>query len=196
VLALYGISGLPTGSNLTGGLNSQAVSGLSQFGRQTSNPQFQNPTSFGPKFSYSKIVGRHSLKMGYEFLAIRTEILDVNPLYGEDTYAGQFSKPTCAQLGMPSTCTIASNSTAYNLADFIFGTPSQINLGNDDVVNLRQHVQALYFQDDYRVTPKLTLNLGLRWDFATPVSYTHLMPPCPNPPAPRSTRRARFSSRA
>jgi hypothetical protein len=167
--ALYGISGLPTGANLTGGLNSQAVSGLSQFGRQTSNPQFQNPTSFGPKFSYSKIVGRHSLKMGYEFLAIRTEILDVNPLYGEDTYAGQFSKPTCAQLGMPSGCTIASNSTAYNLADFIFGTPSQINLGNDDVVNLRQHVQALYFQDDYRVTSKLTVNLGLRWDFATPL---------------------------
>ncbi|MGB6430204.1 MAG: TonB-dependent receptor, partial [Candidatus Acidiferrales bacterium] len=169
MLALYGIAGLPTGSNLTGGLNSQAVSGLSQFGRQTSNPQFQNPTSFGPKFSYSKIVGRHSLKMGYEFMAIRTEILDVNPLYGEDTYAGQFSKPTCGQLGMATGCTIASNATAYNLADFIFGTPSTINLGNDDVVNLRQHIQALYFQDDYRVTPKLTLNLGLRWDFATPL---------------------------
>jgi hypothetical protein len=169
MLALYGITGLPTGSNLTGGLNSQAVSGLSQFGRQTSNPQFQNPTSFGPKFSYSKIVGRHSLKLGYEFLAIRTEILDVNPLYGEDTYAGQFSKPTCTQLGEATGCAIASNSTAYNLADFIFGTPSQINLGNDDVVNLRQHIQALYFQDDYRLTPKLTLNLGLRWDFATPL---------------------------
>jgi len=169
MLALYGITGLPTGSNLTGGLNSQAVSGLSQFGRQTSNPQFQNPTSFGPKFSFSKIVGRHSFKMGYEFLAIRTEILDVNPLYGEDTYAGQFSKPTCLQLGMSPGCPIASNSTAYDLADFIFATPSQINLGNDDVVNLRQHIQALYFQDDYRVTPKLTLNLGLRWDFATPL---------------------------
>jgi hypothetical protein len=169
MFALYGITGLPTGSNLTGGLNSQAVSGLSQFGRQTSNPQFQNPTSFGPKFSFSKIAGRHSFKIGYEFLAIRTEILDVNPLYGEDTYAGQFSKPTCAQLGMGTGCTIASNSTAYDLADFIFATPSQINLGNDDVVNLRQHIQALYFQDDYRVTSKLTLNLGLRWDYATPL---------------------------
>ncbi len=44
-------------------------------------------------------MGRHSLKAGYEFSTIHTEILDVNPLYGQDVYAGQFSKPTCAQLG-------------------------------------------------------------------------------------------------
>jgi Carboxypeptidase regulatory-like domain/TonB-dependent Receptor Plug Domain len=166
---LYGIPGLPTSPNLTGGLNSQAISGFSQLGRQTSNPQFQNPTSFDPKFSYSWIKGRHSFKAGYEFVAIRTEVLDVNPLYGEDTYAGQFSKPTCAALGQASGCSIPSDATSYNLADFIFGLPSTIQLGNDFVTNLRQHVHALYAQDDYRVTPRLTLNLGLRWEFATPL---------------------------
>lgn len=166
---LYGIAGLPTSSNLTGGLNSQSISGFSQLGRQTSNPQFQNPTSFDPKFSYSWIKGRHSLKAGYEFVAIRTEVLDVNPLYGADTFAGQFSKPTCAQLGQAAGCSIPSDSTSYNLADFIFGLPSTIQLGNDFVTNLRQHVHALYIQDDYRVTPKLTLNVGLRWEFATPI---------------------------
>ncbi len=169
MLALYGIPGLPTTPALTGGLNSQAVSGFSQFGRQTSNPQFQNPTSFGPKFTYSQVIGRHSLKMGYEFLAVRTEILDINPLYGEDSYSGQFSKPTCAQLGLATGCSIVSDATSYDLADFIFGTPSIINLGNDLVVNLRQHLQGLFFQDDYRVTSKLTVNLGLRWDYATPL---------------------------
>ncbi len=166
------IPGLPTTPDLTGGLNSQNISGFSQLGRQTSNPQFQNPTSFDPKLNYSWIKGRHSIKFGYEFLAIRTEILDVNPLYGEDQYTGQFSKPTCAELSLAAGCTIASNSTAvasYNLADFIFGTPSIINLGNDAVVNLRQHVNSLYAQDDFRVTPKLTLNLGLRWEYATPL---------------------------
>jgi hypothetical protein len=114
-------------------------------------------------------VGRHSLKVGYEFLDIRTEILDVNPLYGEDQYTGQFSKPTCAELGKAAGCSIPSDATSYNLADFIFGTPSIINLGNDAVVNLRQHVHSLYLQDDFRVTPKLTLNAGLRWDYATPL---------------------------
>jgi Carboxypeptidase regulatory-like domain/TonB dependent receptor/TonB-dependent Receptor Plug Domain len=169
MLALYGIPGLPTTPDLTGGLNTQTVSGFSAFGRQTSNPQFQNPTSFGPKFNYSQIVGRHSLKMGYEYLVVRTEILDVNPLYGQDQYTGQFSKPTCGQLGLAAGCAIASDATSYNLADFIFGAPSIINLGSNAIVDLRQHLQSLFFQDDFRVTPKLTLNLGLRWDYATPL---------------------------
>ncbi len=167
--ALYGISGLPTSPSLTGGLDSQSVSGFSAFGRQTSNPQFQNPTTFNPKLNYSLLLGKHALKMGYEFMAVRTEVLDVNPLYGADTYSGQFSKPTCALLGLAAGCTVPSDSTSYNLADFIFGLPSTIQLGNNFVTNLRQHINSLYFQDDYRVTSKLTLNLGLRWEFATPL---------------------------
>jgi hypothetical protein len=165
-----GFAGLPTSSNLTGGLNTQTISGFATaLGRQTSNPQFQNPTSFVPKLSFSKIMGRHSLKVGYELSIIHTEVLDVNPLYGQDTYNGQFSKPTCAQLGQPTGCTIASDSTSYNLADFMFGLPSSVNLGNNFVSNLRQQVHAAYVQDDWRVTPKLTVNLGLRYEFATPL---------------------------
>ena len=119
-----GFAGLPTSPNLTGGLDTQTISGFAtSLGRQTSNPQFQNPTSFDPKFNFSKQVGRHSLKAGYELAIIRTEVLDVNPLYGQDSYAGQFSKPTCAQLGEAAGCSIASDATSYDLADFIFGLP-------------------------------------------------------------------------
>jgi hypothetical protein len=160
LLDLYGIPGLPTSSNLTGGLNSQSISGFNLFGRQATNPQFQNPTSFNPKLSYSWVKGRHSFKAGYELNVIRTEVLDINPLYGQDTYAGQFSKP----LG-----STVSDATTYNLADFIFGLPSTIQLGNNLVTNLRQHVHSVYLQDDYHVTSKLTVNLGLRWEFATPL---------------------------
>jgi hypothetical protein len=169
---LYGIQGLPTSSDLVGGLNTQAIGSFNALGRQTSNPQFQNPTTFDPKLNYSWMHGRHALKAGYEFQVIRTEVLDVNPLYGALTYSGAFSKPTCAQLGQPSTCTVPSDSNSvlsYNLADFYFGTPSTIALGSDTVVNLRQHIHSMYAQDDYHVTSKLTLNLGMRWDFATPL---------------------------
>jgi hypothetical protein len=161
----FNIPGLP--SSLAGGFNSQIINGFSSptIGRQTSNPQFQNPTSFNPKLNYSMVKGRHSIKAGYEFLAIRTEVLDINPLYGADTYAGGFSKPTAAECN----CTPASDSTSYALADFYFGLPSQIQLGSNLTTNLRQHVNSLYAQDDWHVTSKLTVNLGLRWEFATPV---------------------------
>jgi hypothetical protein len=167
--SLFGIQGLPTTPDLTGGFNTQSVTGFTALGRQTSNPQFQNPVSWDPKLNFSKNLGRHSIKTGWEYLNIHTEILDVNPLYGQDVYSGQFSKPTCAQLGQATGCSIASDSTSYNLADFIFGLPSQINQGSDTVVNLRQYVHALYVQDDWHVSPKLTVNVGLRWEFATPL---------------------------
>jgi len=169
IAAQYGILGLP--SSLAGGFPTQIVTGFSNptFGRQTTNPQFQNPTSWNPKFNYSIVRGRHSLKAGYEFLAVRTEVLDINPLYGSDTYSGQYSKPTCAQLGQAAGCTIANDATTYDLADFYFGLPSTIAQGSNLTTNLRQQVHSLYVQDDWRVSPKLTINAGLRWEFSTPV---------------------------
>lgn len=170
LLDQFGIQGLPTSPNIAGGLNTQTISGFAtSLGRQTSNPQFQNPTSWGPKINYSKVIGRHSLKVGYEYLLVHTEVLDTNPLYGQDTYNGQFSKPTCAQLGQASNCTLPNDPTSYNLADFIFGAPAIIAQGSYLVVNLRQYVHSFYAQDNWRVTPKLTVNLGLRWEFATPL---------------------------
>jgi hypothetical protein len=156
--ALYNISGLPTSPNLTGGLNTQNVSGFSAFGRQATNPQFQNPTMWDPKVNFSLQRGRHALKMGFEFETIRTEVMDINPVYGLNAYAGQFSKPTASS---------AANSV-YNLADFMFGLPSQVQLANYLIGNYRQHQYFLYVQDDFRVSSKLTLNLGLRWEFTTP----------------------------
>jgi outer membrane receptor protein involved in Fe transport len=166
IAAQYGIKGLP--SSLAGGFPTQAIGSFSSptIGRQATNPQFQNPTSFNPKVNYSLVKGRHSIKAGYEFLAIRTEILDINPLYGQDTYSGQFSKPTAAQC---PACPASTDSNSYDLADFYFGLPSAVALGSNLTTNLRQHVNSLYVQDDWHATSKLTFNLGLRWEFATPV---------------------------
>jgi hypothetical protein len=168
IAAEYGIMGLP--SSLAGGFPSQVIGSFSSptIGRQSTNPQFQNPVSFNPKLNYSMVKGRHSIKMGYEFLAIRTEVLDINPLYGQLTYQGQYSKPTAAQCGCtPPTDSNSVNS--YDLADFYFGLPSTIAQGTNLVTNLRQHVNSLYVQDDWRVNSKLTVNLGLRYEYATPV---------------------------
>src|SRR5579871_3228832 len=168
--ALYGIPGLPTAPDITGGLSTQNISGFDTgiIGRQATNPQFQNPTTWNPKVNYSRMAGRHALKMGAEMHLIHTQVMDINPVYGLLGFAGQFSKPTCALLGQAAGCSVPSDTASYNLADFMFGLPSQIQLANWLVGNYRQRDYFLYFQDDFRVNSKLTLNMGLRWEFATP----------------------------
>lgn len=158
MLALYGIPGLPTTPQLTGGLNTQNVTGYASYGRDYTSPQWQNPLVFNPKANYSKILGRHTLKVGYEFQAIDTLLDDFNPAYGQDIYGGQFSNPTPTK-----------SNTLYNMADFLFGARSTYQLTNFTVAHLRQRMNFAYVQDDFRVSPRLTLNLGMRYEFATPV---------------------------
>jgi hypothetical protein len=153
----YGITGLPDSPVIGGGLTAQSIGGFTALGRQSSNPQFQNPTTINPKANYSKIAGRHTWKTGYEYQAINTDIFDFNPQYGQDNYSGQFTRPSGS----------ASNNL-YNLADFLLGLRSSYSLNNEIVLNYRQRMHFAYFQDDWKVNSRLTLNLGLRYEFATP----------------------------
>ena len=158
ILTNYGISGLPTDPNIAGGLNSQSISGFTQLGRQSSNPQFQNPTVIDPRVNYTFIAGRHSFKVGYEYQRINTAISDSHPKYGQDTYSGQFSRPAG----------VTTTNNAYNVADFLFGARSSYQLTDTFVAQYRQRMHFGYVQDDFNVNPNLTLNLGLRYEFATP----------------------------
>ncbi len=156
-LDAYGLPGLPTDPRVAGGLPTQVITGFSTLGRQATNPQWQYPEVWNPKLNYSLVRGRQSLKVGYEFQHVQTEVQDVNPLYGRDAYAGQLTRPTGA----------AANNV-YNLADFMFGLRTQYALSNILVANLRQNMHFAYIQDDIRVSDRLTLNVGVRYEYATP----------------------------
>lgn len=154
---VYGIPGLPSDPRVAGGLTTQIITGYTTLGRQATNPQWQYPTMWNPKVNWSRFLGSHSLKAGYEYQRVHTEIQDVNPLYGEDRYNGQFSRPVGAA---------AAN--FYNLADFMFGLRDRLRLTNLLIANYRQAQHFLYLQDDWRLSRKLTLNLGVRYEYATP----------------------------
>ena len=158
MLEAYGIPGLPTDPRFAGGLTEQGVTGWTAWGRQNSNPQFQDPSVVNPRINFSWIRGRQSFKTGYEYQAINTQIDDFNPKYGRDSYGGQFSRPAGA----------AADPATYNLADFMFGARSAYSLINPFIANLRQRMHFAYIQDDFKTTERLTLNLGLRYEFATP----------------------------
>jgi hypothetical protein len=184
LLTKYGITdGLPTAPSLVRTLNGQSISGFAQLGNQTSSPQFQDPTLYNPKFNFTWVRGRHSLKFGYEQQIIHTQINDYNPSYGQDNYASRFAGgpsglfATCTsstQTGCIPTDTGSGNTAstqiaqAQEIADFLFGNRSSYSITTYTVDNLRQRYFAGYVQDDFSVSPKLTINMGLRYEVMTP----------------------------
>ena len=75
------------------------------------------------------------------------------------------------QAGGSSSSGGASTTTGSDLADFLLGIPdtSAISFGNPDKY-FRQSVYDLYFTDDWRLLPELTINAGLRWDYGAPMT--------------------------
>ena len=158
----YGIPNLPTDPDVAGGVpTSQFAGGLTVLGRQSTSPAISSPRPFDAKLNYAWIRGRHSLKFGYEHQSIATADRSEYPEYGWDIYAGLFSNYTTAA---PN----ALQQQLYSLADFLFGARYNYWLSNSPIVNLRQAMHFGYVQDDWRVNRRLTLNLGLRYEFATP----------------------------
>ncbi|MGA7833734.1 MAG: hypothetical protein WCA31_00830, partial [Acidimicrobiales bacterium] len=67
--------------------------------------------------------------------------------------------------------TAGGTGSGSDLADFLIGVPdtSKIAFGNADKY-FREPVYAVYFNDDWRVLPILTINAGVRWDYTAPIS--------------------------
>jgi len=156
----FTIPGLPSNPVVAGGLPSVGITGFTGFGRQSTNPQWQNPAVMDPKVNFTWLRGKHSLKFGYEYEHIWMAVNDNNPLYGSYTYGGGYS---------------ASGSTVSDTywADFLFGLTSSYQLANYFVVHLRQTMDSAYAQDDWKVTPTLTVNVGVRWEYGSPYSEQH-----------------------
>jgi hypothetical protein len=172
-----GIPGLPTDPLISRSLNDQNVSSFSQFGSQSSNPQFQNPFAIDPKVNYTFIKGHNSIKVGYEYQAINTEIDDFNPTYGNDNYGGGFSSGASnANAGAFTSNSDAGIKEAAYLTDFLVGARNSYTLNNFVIVNYHQMMNFFYVQDDWKVSNKLTVNAGLRYELVTPqwVSGNHL----------------------
>ena len=160
---LYGIGGIPK-TFASGGLTAQSVSGFTAWGRDGSLPAIQNPTAYDlPRVNFSKVKGRLTAKAGFEYLRYQTEVSDGQTLYGSDSYSGQFSKPSGG----------TANSAVYNLADFLFGNRSGYSLSNQCLPVVEQWMAFGYVQTDFKASPRLTLNLGLRYEFATPQMEKH-----------------------
>ena len=146
--AEVGLKNVPNDPAIVGGLPKVNIQGFDAVGRHTSTPQFQTPRSWNPRATFSLIRGPHFIKFGGELLHVQTRINDLNATIGRINFENKF--------------------TNRAVGDLLLGLPSQLALTSFTVMDQGQDMQFYFVQDDYRVTPALTVNAGVRYEYATP----------------------------
>jgi len=109
--------------------------------------------------------GRNSLKMGASVIRRRKNKINIDNAVGTFNFGAPITS-NCG--GIASGCTI-NTSTGFSAASFLLGYPTSINrsllLG---IAGERKWEYGFYVQDDYRLTRRLTINLGLRYEYSSP----------------------------
>ena len=150
----FGFKGIPEGR--TTGLPRIAISGFSNLGEAAFLPNFKisEVTQAGDTFSFLR--GRHGFKAGANYRFIRS-FFDISAqARGFYNFTGAFSQDPQARA-----------SSGSGLADFLLGLPHVTQLSTTLRGDIRYHYLAGYLQDDWRVNPRLTLNLGVRYELFT-----------------------------
>ena len=136
-------------------------------------PSANHATTYGLTDSLSHTHGKHSLGFGYTISRPLSNQLMANNARGTFTFTGVNTQQVGSN-GLPV------QGTGYDLADFLLGQPYQASVANylngNDMFYFRQTTMAAYATDDYRLSSRLTLNLGLRWELYQPQTekYGHL----------------------
>lgn len=153
-----GLGGVPFSASLdTGGLPSFTVSGLSNFGTTAYFPTKEGENVYQFLDNLTKDIGNHSLKFGISIQSIRFRTLQVSQPLGAYSFTGQF------------TSDLNAANTGYGVADFLTDEMYSASVSTLSQFDDVRWYRAAYVQDDWRVTPALTLNLGLRYDYAQPI---------------------------
>lgn len=149
------IPGVPDNPIVAGGLTGISIDnyftggGLGRIGSPDFLPKFQRTDQIEFVNAMTWLKGTHQFKFGANFLApMKNQYLDVPATRGAVRFRNRF--------------------TGNPMADFLLGYVSDAQLSNVHVVEQRHWAMSYFFQDDWRPTDRLTLTLGLRYDFITP----------------------------
>lgn len=144
----FGFRGIPAEMDAVGGLPRIGVSNYESMGTGSWRPQYQAPDAYQILDVLSMSRGSHAISTGFEFRHKNNEFVDVRRRNPEYTFTGFF--------------------TGDAIADLLLGWPETLGLNNVMAAEQLQQAWAGFVQDDWKVNPNLTLNVGLRYEYVTP----------------------------
>jgi hypothetical protein len=153
-----------SGTAATG--NSTAPALNTAYGLTVNGPSRQIRETETARDDFSKVMGKHAFKMGYEFLSFQANYFQL----GQPSGVFQFDNMTA---GLQPNGQPVPN-TGNLLAGMELGYVRQANFSSYTTTWLpRDTINSLYFQDDWKLSKTITLNVGLRWSTESPYHTAH-----------------------
>jgi hypothetical protein len=160
--------GLP-GVNLndaTSAMSQMTFQNIRNLGANGNQPLITNQNDFQIFDNVTSIKGKHTIRSGGSITFRSREILNPDTITGVFNFNNNMTS-NCA--GQAAGCSV-NTSTGFDVASFMLGlvNTKARNYFDPDTYTETRPEYALYTQDDFRMTNRLTLNLGVRWDVYPP----------------------------
>jgi hypothetical protein len=152
----YGIKGIPKTNFATSndhGISRFTPAGYSEVGSRSFWPNTNNMRVYQFTDTIFKSLGKHGLRFGGEFRHDRVFRNAARFARGQFAFNREFTANPANR-----------GATGDGMAEFMLGMASSGTVGNETGENLNANAMSAFFQDDFKITPRLTLNLGLRYD--------------------------------
>jgi len=156
------VPGVPNNPSING-LTWFAPSAYAGLGEPLFTPTRSTSQDIQVNDTLNWVHGKHLIKAGPQFQFLQFNLLQIGQPRGNLSFSGQFTAidPT------------AQEGSGNGLADMLLGLPISSTISTVTYFGNRQHTYGGFVEDSYKATPNLTLDLGLRYDYATPLYEAH-----------------------